>query len=423
MSAPQVKGLNCPNCGAPLAVRGMAHTLTVVCGNCQSVLDAKDPNFRVLQRFQSALTVPMHIPLGTRGKLNGVVWEAIGFQVRTIEVDGERYSWAEYLLFNPYQGFRYLTEYQGHWNYVTTLRALPQVKPGTRPSASYRGERYRHFQTAQAATTYVLGEFPWRVMAGETVSVMDYVAPPRSLSSEFTQSETVWSMGEYLPGSAVWSAFQLPGKPPRAEGVYSNQPSPFEGRVKGVWMICLFLLALIFLASQAAMILSADERVFAGNYSFAKSGGEPSFVTNTFALTGRPANVELRIKTDLNNNWAYFGFALINADTGEAWDFGREVSKYSGTDSDGPWTEGNADDTAIIPTVPPGNYYLRVEPDMDAKAPRMYYTLELRRDVPAMLWFGLAALAALLPPFFTTIRSLNFERRRWAESDYAPSSE
>ena len=33
-----------------------------------------------------------------------------------------RYQWREYLLFNPYHGFRYLTEYAGHWNVVSTLR-------------------------------------------------------------------------------------------------------------------------------------------------------------------------------------------------------------------------------------------------------------------------------------------------------------
>ena len=54
-----------------------------------------------------------------------------------------------------------------------------------------------------------------------------------------------------------------------------------------------------------------------------------------------PANVEITINTDLHNNWVYFNFALINQDTGQAYDFGREVSYYFGSDSDGSWTEGN----------------------------------------------------------------------------------
>jgi len=124
---PQVKSLGCPNCGAPVVIRGFATTLSVVCGNCHSILDAKDPNLAVLQQFQAAERIQPLIPLGTRGKIRGDPYEAIGFQVRTITADGVDYSWAEYLLFNPYKGFRYLTEYHGHWNDVTMLRTLPEV--------------------------------------------------------------------------------------------------------------------------------------------------------------------------------------------------------------------------------------------------------------------------------------------------------
>ncbi|MEJ7605177.1 MAG: hypothetical protein WKF37_02675, partial [Bryobacteraceae bacterium] len=69
-----------------------------------------------MQQFQSIERFHPVIPLGTRGNLQGTRYEAIGFQMRGIEVDGIQYLWSEYLLFNPYQGYRYLTEYQGHWN-------------------------------------------------------------------------------------------------------------------------------------------------------------------------------------------------------------------------------------------------------------------------------------------------------------------
>ena len=46
-------------------------------------------------------------------------------------------------------------------------------------------------------------------------------------------------------------------------------------------------------------------------------------------------NVELDTSTDLSNSWAYFNYALINSETGQAYDFGREVSYYYGSDSDG----------------------------------------------------------------------------------------
>jgi hypothetical protein len=422
---PQVRALNCPKCGAPLVIRGFETTLSVVCENCLSVLDAKDPNLAVLQQFQARTRIKPLIPLGTRGKVRGDAYEVIGFQVRTIVVDLTEYSWSEYLLFNPYKGFRYLTEYQGHWNDVTVLRTLPEVNTaGLRPVAKFLGETYRHFQTAEAETTYVLGEFPWQVRVGEKANVMDFVSPPRMLSREATGEEVVWSLGEYMPGPRVWEAFRLPGHPPTPVGVFENQPSPAKGGLGEMWVACLFFLLCLLLASLVFLNFDRQEQVFHDSYYFAAGAArEPSFVTPVFELQGRTSNVELAIHTDLANNWAYFNFALINAETGEASDFGREVSYYYGRDSDGAWTEGGPNDHVFIPSVPSGRYYLRVEPEMDRAATHgVRYELALTRDVPAMSFFWIAALLLLIPPGFMTFRSLSFEQARWKESDYAPAS-
>jgi hypothetical protein len=418
---PQVKSFNCPNCGAPVTIRGFATTLSVVCGNCHSVLDAKDPNFAVLQRFESALRIDPLIPLGTRGKIRGDVYEAIGFQVRTITADGVDYSWHEYLLFNPYKGFRYLTQYQGHWNDVTVLRTLPEVSGGgLRPTAKVLGQTYRHFQTADAHTSYVLGEFPWQVRVGETARVTDFVAPPRMLSSETTDHETTWSLGEYITGRQVWDAFKLPGYPPAPVGVYENQPSPYGGNVKAIWAVCGALLAALVALAVFFAGFSRREEVFSHSYTFGGGASEPSFVTDIFELKGRTSNVEVSTQTDLSNNWAYFNYALINADTGQGFDFGREVSYYFGQDSDGAWTEGGKNDTATIPAVPAGRYYLRVEPEMDPKLLGVAYTITVRRDVPSVSFFLIAALLLVAPPVLLAFRSMGFEQARWRESDHAP---
>src|SRR5580693_9095177 len=108
---PQAKALNCPQCGAAILLRAMGHAETVVCESCHSILDAKDPNLQILQKFEAIIGVdrPL-IPLGSRGKLRGTDYEVIGFQRRGIVSEGERFDWHEYLLFNPYKGFRYLSE-------------------------------------------------------------------------------------------------------------------------------------------------------------------------------------------------------------------------------------------------------------------------------------------------------------------------
>ncbi len=417
---PQVKALNCPQCGAAIVLRSLGNAETVVCASCHSILDAKDPNLQILQRFQVITgEVPPLIPLGTRGKIRGTDYDVIGFQRRSITVEGIRYDWHEYVLFNPYKPTRYLTEYQGHWNDISVCKELPIIKFST---ANYLGEIYKHFQTADADTNYVLGEFPWQVRVGEHAALTDYVKPPRVLSSEKSANEVTWSIGEYMYGADIWKAFNLPGHAPEAVGVYENQPSPVSQNVKGIWsaflafaILLLVLLAGFDLASSKTTAFDSSYRLNAG-----EPKGEASFVTDVFNLDGRTSNVEITTSANVDNSWIYVNYALIDQDSGRAWDFGREVSYYHGYDSDGSWTEGSRKDEVIIPSVPSGHYYLRIEPEVDPKHPPLVYTVQVRRDVTVPGLFGVAFLALLLPAIAITWRSLSFERARWAESDHPP---
>jgi len=394
----------------------------VVCASCHSILDAQDPGLKILQTFQAAVgEAPPLIPLGQRGKLHGTDCEVIGFQRRSTVVEGIRYIWHEYVLFNPYKGFRYLTEYHGHWNDVTPCKMLPTLASPFTQRPVYLGETYKHFQTCKASTDYVVGEFPWQVRVGETAEVTDFVSPPRVLSSEQSGSEVTWSLGEYTYGTEVWKAFNLPGSPPPAEGVFENQPAPMHESVAGVWSAFLYCaIALLALMIVLSVFVTHDKSVFSASYVVEPGSpkGEPSFVTDVFDLDGRTSNVEIQTAADVSNSWIYLNYALINQDTGQAWDFGREVSYYYGRDSDGAWTEGSRKDSVVVPSVPPGHYYLRVEPEVDPRHSLIHYSLAVKRDVPVFGFYGLALLALLLPAVAITWRRLNFERLRWAESDH-----
>jgi hypothetical protein len=414
------KALNCPNCGAPVELRGFAHTLNVVCPNCHSILDASTPEFTILQTLQRKERIEPQIPLGTRGKFNGQPYQVIGFQVREVDSEGSSYSWDEYLLFNPYYGFRYLTEYEGHWNFVRVLSALPvELNTMGKPAVEFQGRRYRHFDSLSARTNYILGEFPWQVRVGDVVQDRDFVSPPYMLSAEATPGEITWSLGEYTSGKQIWAAFQLPGSPPAYYGVFPNQPSPYEGKPAAFWSAWLWLNVALLAIALFFTMSSADREVFQNTYLFTQGAKtEAAFVTPDFELTGRPSNVEISIRTDLNNNWAYFNFALINEDTGQDFDFGREVSYYR--DSDG--AEGKPNDSVIVPRVPSGKYYLRVEPEMEPRILQsMSYSLTIRRDVPSNAFFWIAGVLLLIPPVFITFRASAFESARWRESDYAPA--
>lgn len=426
-AVPQVRALICPNCGGTVNLRGYAQTLNAVCGNCNTILDTRTPTVTILQTFQTKQRIQPLIPLGSRGKLDGAEYEVIGFQARETASDGITYQWREYLLYNPYRGYRYLTEYDGHWNDAKTIPMLPEFgKSGRKEAASVNGKLFTHFQTAEAQTVYVLGEFPWQVRVGEKVTAKDYINPPEMLSAEITEGEVVWTVAEYTDGKALWSGFKLAGQPPQPQGIYANQPSPSKGRIASVWGMFFKLTVLLFAVMLVLLAIERNEVVFQQNYTFTSHAqGEPSFVTPVFELKGRTAAVQVKIDTDLDNNWAHFNFALINEETGNAYDFGREVSYYAGRDSDGSWTEGSRSGSVTIPGVPAGRYYLRVEPEMDENSPSMRYasqamsyTLSVKHGAPNMIWFVIAFFLLLIPPIVVTARTIGFENKRWAESDY-----
>ena len=110
----------CPHCAAPLSVHSGAIE-SVACDSCGSIIGFENENVRLLASAAQAMRVVPWLPLGSKGKLHDIEWEAIGFLRRSTQSGGVDYAWSEYLLFNAEQGFAWLTEYEGHWYYARTL--------------------------------------------------------------------------------------------------------------------------------------------------------------------------------------------------------------------------------------------------------------------------------------------------------------
>src|SRR5215216_3998557 len=222
--------LSCPNCGGPLELRAPDRTERVGCPNCGSLLDASQGKLRYLKTLERK-GWGKSIPLGGTAEFEGRPFTVIGYMVRSVEFEGVRYFWQEYLLYNPAVGFRWLVESDGHWSYV---RAVP---PGevfdSGNTANYGGKRFKIFQDAVARVEFVEGEFYWKVSVGEQARATDYVAAPLMLSKEVPvaqsarnaalQSEEVnWSLGTYTPLEEVEKKFNV--SLPSPHTVAPNQP-------------------------------------------------------------------------------------------------------------------------------------------------------------------------------------------------------
>jgi Ni/Co efflux regulator RcnB len=214
------------------------------------VLDPNSPQHEILSRFSEKVQkITPLIPLGARGVLKGIQLECIGFMIRSDKTN--TYSWEEYLLYNPQQGFRWIGVQNGHASFITPLKSPPIKKVSELYSHNfkYRDLSFRKYTEEPAIVRYVIGEFYWSVAIGESVQTVDFICPPYMLSFEVNKSETVASLGEYLPLSEVCSAFKLSG-PSSAFGVAPSQPNPYmKDADKVLGLSVLFFLVIFIMGS------------------------------------------------------------------------------------------------------------------------------------------------------------------------------
>ncbi len=413
--------LQCPQCGGPLEIRAPDQTQRIACPYCGSLLDATR-DLKVLEVLSRPPIQPL-VPLGSTGTIGGVAWTVIGVMERSVTVEGTRYPWTEYLLYEAGRGFRWLVESSRHWSWVEPVNPGDVDEGGPR----YGGETFAHFQSGNAVVDAVLGEFYWTVARGDQAATDDYVKPPHMLSRERVAEEggrtgeLTWSYGTYTPPGEVWSAFSLPGVPPEPEGVGPHQPSPYREAAKASWKTAVWsvlAILVLFLGIEVAGGRPVEEMRVGIPHDAVSGAPESARFLGPFSVE-TDGNLQVKVSAPVANSWIYLDGALINEDTGEVDDFDVEVSYYFGRDSDGSWSEGGTSATRFIPAVHPGRYTLRLEPQWEAgQAPPTDYTVTVKSRVPRFTYAFLAMLAVVLWPVLLSWKWFRFEVARWSESDH-----
>ena len=424
--AVEARVFRCPSCGSPMAARSK-DILAVGCASCGAVVDTADQNYKILSKALGSHDekyVP-RLPLGSKGRLEDKPVEVIGFLVKQCRIEGIEYDWREYLLAAENGTYRWLTEYNGHWNIADVL-SKPPAQSGSMELADVRwgGETFKHFSTAPTAQVIqVAGEFTWRVRRGESNRVVDYVAPPLMLSRESSNKELSWSQGRYVAPAVIEAAFQLPGKLPEPIGVFANQPNPWGDTHQRVcrrfWKLAL--LAVVLQAFFA--FISGGKLLLRQELNFAPQMLEESVNTRDFEVRDKPRKITVRNIAGLDNNWIGLDLTLVNKVTGEAWPASRELSYYYGNDGGESWSEGSRDDEVVFLAIPPGTYYLAVDPELAPEKPvAVRDTIEVFTGGAGWSNFVMVMIFLVAFPIFTRLRHAAFEARRWAESDHAPVS-
>jgi ssDNA-binding Zn-finger/Zn-ribbon topoisomerase 1 len=439
--------LNCPQCGGPLDLRAPDQSLRVTCPNCGSLLDVSEGRLEFMQALQPGWATPI-IPIGSIGEFEGAKQMLIGFMVRSVEYEGVRYFWEEYLLYNPQIGFRWLVRSDDNWSYV---QAVPPgdvfhrtgAYGGKGDSVQYQGERYKLYQDASARVEYVAGEFYWKVMAGEQTRAADYVHPPRMLSMEVSISEPEvaeetaetepkkrrkqtrsvptgeinWSLGTYLKREEVEKAFGISGLP-RASKIAPNQPF-LHKKVYKYWGL---MLATTFVLGLVIMVTGPRTKVFEQTFALqpvANSEGTQTIFSDPFQLKGNK-NIRVTARSNVDNTWLYVEGDLINDATGDVQTFSLPVEYYHGVDGGESWSEGSQSPSIHLSALPAGQYMLRLEAQWERWQQPASLSVRVEQGVPNAVHLFLAMLFVSVIPLLVALSHFSFERRRWADSDFSP---
>lgn len=416
--------MGCPNCGGPLELSVPDKTERVTCPNCDSLLDVNQGSLTFLKTLAPRPDQPDFVaPIGAEGVFPGdVKFKIIGATVRSVTFDGIKYYWHEYLLYNPMVGFRWLVHSDNHWNFVEPINAAEVEMPpyiGKSAVAKYNGTNFKVFQDANATVEYVKGEFYWRVEQGETVRAVDFVAAPLMLSQETSAGEMNWSVGTYMPVDQVEKIFGVTDLP-KPWGVGPNQP--FTGSFYYTWGL-LPLLALFVVAVIMLPIGGTTRTVTSQELVLPPSTGDkvPQIVfSQPFDLKGN-SNVRITAGANVDNSWADLDVDLINDKNDEVESVNVPVEYYSGSDSDGAWTEGSKSTDATISSLPGGKYTLRVEGTWQNWQTQMPVSVKVEQGVNRGVNFCCAIFVLMLIPGFNLIRKLTFESGRWKDSMFGSS--
>jgi len=406
---------SCPKCRHVITPKGKALTVSLSCTSCGTYFYVFDKSYEeFLNKYGPA------IPLGSRGKIKGVLYEVMGFTVKRERK--YRYIWHEYFLFNPHHGIAFLSEHDGNWNFLRpyakhpflhTLVDKPEIAEG----------KFSLYAKYRAEVLYATGEFFTDIIKStESSTHHEHINPPYILNFEEGDKQLGAYLGEYVTPKEVASAFDLPIQklPPKKSFGYT-EPHSFSVNESVLLNITIVTLALAFLLQLVLNETAQNKKVLEAHFRQENLKGQKMFTTPSFEITGEVKNMEVKIRAPIDNDWFFAEYALINEKNNEEYVFTKEIEYYHGVEGGESWTEGNNESEAFLSSIPAGRYHINIYPEFSTKSHEFHITVY--RDVPFYSNFWILFFTLCLFPAGFYGYKYYLETKRWADSDYSPYHE
>lgn len=253
--------IDCPGCGAGVDIAKSVGRGQIVCGSCNSVLDAASPEYRIIQQLVGGDFEPRSsIRIGWEGTFLGKIYRVVG-RLRYVDV-AKGWFWEEWFLIASDGSVIYLEEDEAQFKVLVPFTpTAPPAKETLTGSHTFRldGRPYHVRERGKAVIKHFEGQLPWKVKIDTEVDFVDAAAGRYDeIAVEFTKRELEFYRGEAMSHRSVAQSFGTPTVFPKglpgddaddyqAAGVFDGDSSG-EMSGSGVAVMIVIIVILVILA-------------------------------------------------------------------------------------------------------------------------------------------------------------------------------
>ncbi len=414
---------------------GGGRVKTLGCEYCGAILDAQD-NFKILAQYQNPRRPPTPFMLGQTGVIDGVEWVIIGTLGYRETYRGKTWDWVDHQLYSPTHGYCFLSWEDEHFIFTRKVRGPGNQgffdtnrieRAESRPVIYRGGKRYAYYDSGDARVTYAEGSFNWVPVVGDINSYFRFLGDTNMVTHIIGETENEVELSHYLDPNETVKAFGVTGTP-FPIGIHPLQPYiPWQhsmfARNAALAFGVLGIVLWWILVSMGTIVLDVSRFDPRPGLADRVGLGDEADRMLSFTINNIEDLVEIRLRSNASNAWAWYDLELINPSGDTVAEFGRLTEYYSGTEDDEVWSEGSRTATARLRLKERGVHKLYINQSESGtwNRGRAPSALDVRvtEGKKSTFWMLLAALICAGASAGIWLKRLWHTTRRWSGSDWS----
>ena len=359
------KDIHCPSCGAGLTVKDERSEL-VVCEYCGSHLDVSQEEKEVLGKGASRKwEFPLQIGDSFRHKK--ARYEIIARMAFIEDGDEDELS-REYLLYNPYHGTLWLSEYDGSYSISSDTHVMPKENLFTKKRgdviSTYDDREWVLEGTGVYELVYVDGALPWIAKIGDRVEYAECLNKQNSklqYEAQRIEGEIEYGKGESLSLAQLRRALAKPEfeKEQDAE-------SAGRGLQKDVvhtrrnFMLAFAVIVIAFAVNAFTFIYASSQGKLVMQQQFSAAELTAETYSKPFKILKGGDVLKIAVNANVDNAWMALDVGVVKDESTLIHVDGADVSYYHGYEGGESWSEGSRKSTLYVKIPWEGDYKLMV---------------------------------------------------------------